>query len=79
MCVFSKFVHLINPNLHLLHRGGGGGVGLCGPSSWNMSLTMVVYLTFYPALNEASAPRLVFDAVAPQVLRFFVGKLQIIV
>ena len=33
LCVFSKFVHLINPNLDLLNRGGGGGMGLCGPSN----------------------------------------------
>ena len=32
MCVFSKCLHLINPNLNLLNRGGGGGVGLCGPN-----------------------------------------------
>ena len=32
LCVFSKFLHLINPNWNLLNRGGGGGVGLCGPS-----------------------------------------------
>ena len=31
VCVFSKFLHLINPNSNLLIRGGGGGVGLCGP------------------------------------------------
>ena len=29
--MFNKLLHLINPNLNLLNRGGGGGVGLCGP------------------------------------------------
>ena len=32
--MFSKCLHLINPNLYLLNRGGGGGVGLCGPSHY---------------------------------------------
>ena len=29
--MFSKLLHLINPNINSLNRGGGGGVGLCGP------------------------------------------------
>ena len=39
--MFSKFLHLINPNLNLLNRGGGGGgggVGLCGPSLFRPTL-----------------------------------------
>ena len=33
LCVFDKLLHLINANINLLNRGGGGGVGLCGPST----------------------------------------------
>ena len=33
MRVFNKLLHLINPNLSLLKRGGGGGVGLFGPNT----------------------------------------------
>ena len=31
LCVVSKLLHLISPNSNLWNRGGGDGVGLCGP------------------------------------------------
>ena len=33
LCVSGKLLHLKTPNSNLLIRGGGGGVGLCGPGS----------------------------------------------
>ena len=40
LCVFSKLLHLVNPNLRLLNRGGGGGVDLCGPGG----ITIIQYI-----------------------------------
>ena len=40
--VFDKFLHLINPNLDLLNRGGGGGVGLCGPKYKSIMLYYII-------------------------------------